>query len=130
MNSKIVETLETMCDMDNPQDRKLLLLAELVETKCNSLAENQRELIRNLEETKSTLSKTGEKLDKLTMMLESNNSEAHSCPVYKNKGAFEKLSTLMNYPKLLLFAAVGFLAMLAGIVGTKAIDALKLLFGL
>ena len=42
MNSKIVEALELMCDRENPQDRKLLLLAELVETKCDALGEKIR----------------------------------------------------------------------------------------
>lgn len=41
MNSKIVETLELMCDKENLQDKKILLLAELVETKCEALSKNQ-----------------------------------------------------------------------------------------
>lgn len=51
MNSKIVETLELMCDKENLQDKKILLLAELVETKCEALSKNQDGLKKSLEET-------------------------------------------------------------------------------
>lgn len=129
MNSRIVDTLEMMCDMDNPQDRKLLLLAELVETKCDALADNQKALIKNLEETKTTLSETGEKLEKLTRMLEDRSAETHSCPVHKNKEGFEKISTFLRYPKITMFTIIGVIAMLAGILGTRAFDLLKFIFG-
>lgn len=130
MNSKIVETLETMCDKDNPQDRKLLLLAELVETKCDALATNQKQLMDKLTDTKESLIETSGKLDRLTKVLESTNSQANSCPVHKNKEGFDRLSVVMKYPKLTLFAVVGFIAILAGAISNGLLDLLKMLFGL
>lgn len=129
MNSKIVETLEMMCDKENPQDRKLLLLAELVETKCDALAENQHKLNENLNTTKEKLSLTNTKLDRLTEVLENNNAEAHNCPVHKNKEGFEKISILVRYPKLSLIALIGIISLLAGALGNKTFDLLKWLFG-
>ena len=57
-----------MCNQEDPQDQKLLLLAELVETKCEALAQHQDTLQRSLD-------KTNEKLDKVTDLLEKIESE-------------------------------------------------------
>ena len=39
--NKIIDSLEVMCEKDNPQDRKLLLLAHLVQDSVKGLAERQ-----------------------------------------------------------------------------------------
>lgn len=120
MNSKIVETLELMCDKENLQDKKILLLAELVETKCEALSKNQDGLKKSLEETNT-------KLDKLTGLLE---DDTHGCPVYKNKESFEKLSFFVKYPKITTFVVMGILAFTIGFFGTKVIKFLNTLFSL
>lgn len=123
MNSKIVETLELMCDKENLQDNKILLLAELVETKCEALSKNQDGLKKSLEETNT-------KLDKLTGLLERYEDAIHGCPVYKNKESFEKLSFFVKYPKITTFVVMGILAFTIGFFGTKVIKFLNTLFSL
>lgn len=121
-NSDIVKTLTLMCDKNDPQDKKLLLLAELVETRCSALAEHQGELQKSLRDT-------NDKLDKVTKLLEEQQQEGKDCPVYRNKENFEKISFLMRYPRFSLLMLLGILALLAGLFSSSIFPYLKLLFG-
>lgn len=123
MNSKIVNTLEMMCDKENPQDRKLLLLAELVETKCEALAENQQEL-------KESLKKTNEKLDKLTDILVKYEEIQDDCPVRKNTEHFKNLVFFVKHPKLSFLMIIGILALLIGVFSSTTTGVIKFLMGL
>ena len=118
MNSKISETLELMCDRNNPQDKKILLLAELVEHKCDALAENQKSLQKSLDNT-------NEKLDKLTQLLEKYENDTHGCPVYKNKDNYEKFSFYIKNPKTTILIIVGILALLGGFFGSTITGLIK-----
>lgn len=123
MNSKIAETLELMCDRNNPQDKKILLLAELVEHKCDALADNQKGLQKSLDDT-------NEKLDKLTQLLEKYENDTHGCPVYKNKDKYEKLSFYVRNPKTTLLILLGMLALLGGFFGSTVTDLIRHIIGL
>lgn len=123
MNSKIVETLEMMCDKSNPQDKKLLLLAELVETKCTALADNQQVLQRSL-------NNTNDKLDKLTNLLEKFEREESECPVFQSRENFKKLAIFIKYPKLSLLALLGVLALILGLFNSSFIGIIKIIFGI
>lgn len=123
MNSKISETLELMCNRSNPQDKKILLLAELVEHKCDSLANNQKGLQRSLDDT-------NEKLDRLTLLLEKYEGDTHGCPVYKNKDGYEKLSFYIRNPKLTLLMLLGVIALLGGFFGSTIDNIIKGIIGL
>ena len=123
MNSKIVETLEFMCDKDNPQDKKILLLAELFEHKCDALAENQKGLQKSLDSTIG-------KLDRLTELLEKYESDTHGCPVYRNKGDYERFSFYVRNPKLTLLMLFGLIALLGGFFGSTITNLIKGIFGL
>ena len=123
MNSKIAETLELMCDRDNPQDRKILLLAELVEHKCDALAENQKSLQKSLDDT-------NDKLDKLTDLLEKYENDTHGCPVYKNKDKYEKISFYVRNPKLTILILIGILALLGGFFGSTITGLIKSIMSL
>lgn len=123
MSSKIAETLELMCDRNNPQDKKILLLAELVEHKCDALADNQKGLQKSLDNT-------NEKLDKLTLLLEKYENDTHGCPVYKNKDKYEKLSFYVRNPKTTLLILLGILALLGGFFGSTVTDLIKHIIGL
>lgn len=118
MNSKIAETLELMCDRDNPQDRKILLLAELVEHKCDALADNQQKLQKSLDDT-------NDKLDKLTGLLEKYENDTHGCPVYKNKDSYDKFSFYIRNPKLTILILLGLVALLGGFFGSTITDLVK-----
>lgn len=123
MNSKIAETLELMCDRDNPQDRKILLLAELVEHKCDALADNQQKLQKSLDDT-------NDKLDKLTGLLEKYENDTHGCPVYKNKDSYDKFSFYIRNPKLTILILLGLVALLGGFFGSTITDLVKHIVGL
>lgn len=123
MNSKISETLELMCDRSNPQDKKILLLAELVEHKCDALAENQINLQKSLDTT-------NDKLDKLTALLEKYEQDTHGCPVYKNKVNFEKISFYVKNPKLTILILLGIIALLGGLFGSTITGLIKKVIGL
>lgn len=123
MNSKIVETLEFMCDKDNPQDKKILLLAELVEHKCDALAENQKGLQKSLDDTIG-------KLDRLTELLEKYENDTHGCPVYRNKSDYEKFSFYVRNPKITILMLLGLIALLGGFFGSTLTDLIKGVFGL
>lgn len=123
MNSKIVETLEFMCDKNDPQDKKMLLLAELVENKCNALGENQKRL-------QESLDYTNRKLDKLTELLERYENDTHGCPVYRNKGDYERISFYVRNPKMTLLMILGLLAIIGGFFGSTITNLVKGLFGL
>lgn len=120
MNSTIVETLALMCNKDNPQDKKMLLLAELVETKYDALGKAQGEL-------RDSIALTNEKLDKLTQLLTKYESATHDCPVYKNKDSYEKLSFLIKNPKIYLLVLVGILSLVGGFFGANFAEIIKLL---
>lgn len=107
-----------MCDKNNPQDKKILLLAELVESKCEALGKTQEEL-------KGSLNSTNQKLDKLTELLEKYESDTHGCPVYKNRQDYEKLSFFVKYPKTASLALLGILAMSGGFFGANFINFVK-----
>lgn len=121
-DNSIVKTIELMCDKNNAQDKKLLLLAELVETKCDALGRTQEEL-------KVNLKATNEKLDKLTGLLEDMKKAEEDCPVRKNKEDFDNLVMLAKHPKMSLLIVVGILSVLAGFLSKELFDAIKMLFG-
>ena len=123
MNTKISEALELMCDRNNPQDKKILLLAELVEHKCDALADNQKGLQKSLDNT-------NDKLDKLTQLLEKYETDTHGCPVYKNKDKYEKFSFYVRNPKLTILILIGILALLSGFFGSTITGLLKSIMGL
>lgn len=123
MNNKIAETLEFMCDRGNPQDRKILLLAELVEHKCDALADNQQKLQKSLDDT-------NDKLDKLTGLLEKYEKDTHGCPVYRNKDSYDKFSFYIRNPKLTILILLGLIALLGGFFGSTITDLVKHIIGL
>ena len=116
----IVSTLKLMCDKNNPQDQKLLLLAELVDSKYDILTENQEAL-------KKSLSDTNAKIDKLTALLEENTKKTTNCPVYQNKEGFAKLATFVKYPRWAIWIIIGILSVLLGYFGSEIVDIIKLL---
>ena len=121
-NNEIVKTLTLMCDKNDPQDKKLLLLAVHVETRCAALAEHQGDL-------KKSLKDTNDKLDKVTQLLEQQQQEGKDCPVYRNRENFEKISFLMRYPRFSLLMLLGAVALLAGFFGASVLPYLKVIFG-
>lgn len=123
MNEKIVETLKLMCDKTNSQDKKIILLAELVEDRCTALGDNQVALQKSLDNTNA-------KLDKLTELLEKYEGETHGCPVYKNKDGYERLSFYIRNPKISMLIILGMIALVGGFFGSTLTTLIKWVFGL
>lgn len=120
MSTGIVKTLKLMCDDANPQDKKLLLLAELVDTKYSEMAKNQ-------EEMKQSIKATDEKLDKILDLFEEQ-QKVHraTCPINEaNREGFALLSVLLSHPKLAVFVLLGVLALLLGVYSKDLINWLK-----
>lgn len=123
MSAKILSALELMCDKNNPQDKKMLLLAELVEHKCDALVDNQSNLQKSLDNT-------NEKLDKLTSLLEKYEVDTHECPVYKDKDSYERLSFYIRNPKATLLILLGIISLLGGFFSSTITNLFRHIIGL
>lgn len=120
--NKIIDSLEVMCEKDNPQDRKLLLLAHLVQDSVKGLAERQQEL-------QGSLSETNRKLDSVLEAITKYKKDMDNCPVYDNRELFDRVKFLIKNPRLSLFIFLGLISLLSGLFGSSVISILKLVFG-
>ncbi len=120
--NKIIDSLEVMCEKDNPQDRKLLLLAHLVQDSVKGLAERQQEL-------QGSLSETNRKLDSVLEAITEYKKDMDNCPVYGNRELFDRVKFLIKNPRLSLFLFLGIISLLSGLFGSSVISILKLVFG-
>ena len=120
--NKIIDSLEVMCEKDNPQDRKLLLLAHLVQDSVKGLAERQQEL-------QGSLSETNRKLDSVLEAITKYKKDMDNCPVYANRELFDRVKFLIKNPRLSLFLFLGIISLLSGLFGSSVISILKLVFG-
>lgn len=120
--NKIIDNLEVMCEKDNPQDRKLLLLAHLVQDSVKGLAERQQEL-------QGSLSETNRKLDSVLEAITEYKKDMDDCPVYGNRELFDRVKFLIKNPRLSLFLFLGIISLLSGLFGSSVISILKLVFG-
>lgn len=120
--NKILDSLEVMCEKDNPQDRKLLLLAHLVQDSVKGLAERQQEL-------QGSLSETNRKLDSVLEAITKYKKDMNNCPVYDNRELFDRVKFLIKNPRLSLFLFLGIISLLSGLFGSSVISILKLVFG-
>lgn len=121
--NKIIDSLEVMCEKDNPQDRKLLLLAHLVQDSVKGLAEHQQEL-------QGSLSETNRKLDSVLEAITEYKKDMDNCPVYDNRELFDRVKLLIKNPRLSLFLFLGIISLLSGLFGSSVIGILKLVFGI
>jgi hypothetical protein len=120
--NKIIDSLEIMCEKDNPQDRKLLLLAHLVQDSVKGLAERQQEL-------QGSLSETNRKLDSVLEAITKYKKDMDNCPVCGNRELFDRVNFLIKNPRLSLFLFLGIISLLSGLFGSSVIGILKLVFG-
>lgn len=120
--NKIIDNLEVMCEKDNPQDRKLLLLAHLVQDSVKGLAERQQEL-------QGSLSETNRKLDSVLEAITKYKKDMDNCPVCDNREIFDRVKFLIKNPRLSLFLFLGIISLLSGLFGSSVISILKLVFG-
>lgn len=123
MGEDIAENLELMCDRNNPQDKKILLLARLMQGRFETLSDNQEEL-------KSSLSDTNKKLDRIISIIDQYETSIKECPVSKNKELIETFFLFIKYPKLSFLITVGIVSVLGGLISSSFMDMLKAFFGI
>lgn len=123
MGKEIIDNLEIMCDKNDAHDKKLLLLARLVQDSVENLGLKQSEL-------KESLSETNRKLDIIVDSLDKYKKDISECPVYSSRKNFGNLKFLLENPRFSLFALLGVISLLSGLVGAGIPEVLKFIFGL
>lgn len=118
MSKDILDSLELLCDRTDPQDKKILLLANLVAERTNSMEAGQKQLFVALSETNKTLEQLKTKLD-------SEIDLRRDCPVTKNKQKYDQLTFLIKDPRITFIIFIGVSAILSGFFGGELIDWLK-----
>lgn len=95
---EITNSLKAILDPDNPDDRKLLLLAQLIESMKSGIEKREFSMIQDINDLKN-------KVDSLSL-------ETKSCPIiHGNQNQF--LNFFFTYPKI----AIIFLLILGVILG-------------
>jgi hypothetical protein len=116
------EKLKLICNRSDPQDNKLLLLAELFDERCELLEQNQERMNDSLTETNTKLDEILEKMRALTVAEE-------SCPVRRSKDSFNLLVFFLEHPRITLVAILGASFILSGLVSHDFWATLRGLFG-
>ena len=106
-----MRTIETMCDTNNSQDKKTLLLAKLVDDRFNTIEEFQKSIIEKVDFISKSVSDELTTLDKIVSAIQSDRDD---CPVYQHKEKVNDIMIFVRRPKLTLLLALG-LGALAGI---------------
>lgn len=118
--TNVVRSLKLLCDEKDPQDQKIMLLAQLMEERCNSLEVNQVAL-------HECLINTDKKLDALSELLAKLKQTEDGCPILRNKNSSEALIFLFKHPRILFIFITGIVAIIAGMCGLGISDLIKLL---
>jgi len=116
--SEIGEKLNLMCDKNNSQDMKLLLLASLVDERFSEISDTQEELKRGIH-------KTNEGIAGLTKLVETYTKITNECPISQNKGAVQSWMYILKHPKTFLWVVVILMAILVLVTTTEAADWFK-----
>lgn len=116
------EKLKLICNRSDPQDNKLLLLAELFDERCKLLEQNQERMNDSLTETNTKLDEILEKMRALTVAEE-------SCPVRRSKDSFNLLVFFLEHPRITLVTILGASFILSGLVSHDFWATLRGLFG-
>lgn len=105
----MIDKLKLVCDKNDPADRKLLLLAELFDERCQLLEEHQTEMSSRLEST-------SRKLDDILEQLQMITNAEETCPVRRNTESFNLLIFFMEHPKLVIVLMLGLVFTISGFV--------------
>lgn len=112
MANSIIDKLKRVCDEDNSQDRKLLLLGEIIEDRFDIMEEKfdlKFEVISN-NQTKlyDKLDETGDKLDAITILLSEHQDFIRRCPMEKEetKKTFKKFLAILSHPKMAILSTL------------------------
>lgn len=115
----ITDTLRSLLDPSDPNDRKLLLLAELIQTRFSDLKEDIKEL-------KESDRKITEHMENISEELRVVQDERKLCPIARNSSANEFIGFFLKYPKFIVICllCIGFS------VGTFGMDILTKILSL
>lgn len=115
MSNEVLKSLEVICDKRNPQDKKLLLLAQLVDEKYSSLEDDYKEI-------KQSLYSTNEKIDSIMETLQKSSLCQSTCPVHKEGKALNSLIFAAKNPKLMALSLIGALVVAMGVSYSGALN--------
>lgn len=125
MSNELLSSLELICNKNDVQDQKLLLLAKLVDEKYTNLEEDYADI-------KEKLLDTNTKIETLMKKLDSSVFCAQECIVPKYPKEFKVILFMLKNPKLSLLIVIGAVAVYTGLYSFGAFDAIanffKLLF--
>lgn len=105
----MIDKLKLVCDKNDPADKKLLLLAELFDERCQLLEKHQTEMSSRLEST-------SRKLDNILKQLQMITDAEETCPVRRNTESFNLLIFLMEHPKLVIVVMLGLVFTISGFI--------------
>lgn len=103
---EITKQLEIILDPNNPEDKKLLLLTKLFESRFDQLLKNDVSIEGKVEE--------------LSNKFQSYEKTRDSCPVYVNKQHSQFIAFILRYPRFVIIS----LLCLGYTIGTFGFDLL------
>lgn len=118
-----MDTIETICDENNPQDRKQLLLARLVDSQFKEIRKTQDDMTEKQDKMETILSELVKKIDKEIEVISNSvkrlETQKKACPVYNNMPEAskmiefaknpntEKIIFFVKNPKMAIYASIG-----------------------
>ena len=99
----ITEKLKTIIDPNDPQDRKLFLLAQLVSTRFSEIKKTQEEqgqVVKEIHTLISNLAGSVKQAIELTS----------TCPVHKEREKYETITFLIKRPIIAMMFILGLMA--------------------
>ena len=133
---KFYNQLKTITDANDPGDKKLLLLAAMIDQLNQDFA-NKSEMSEKQTENHFTVferktdkrfNELEQKLDQLGNVVNSVSSDVRECPVYSQRKSNSYLNLIINHPKL-TFALILLAGYIVGMTGPSIIMKLLSLLG-
>lgn len=125
---KITKSLKAILDPDNPEDKKILLLAELIEDMRDTICSREDKMQEDITDVKekveglSDLASREEILRRdlfeVKQKVESLSSMTSRCPMLKNTQGSKFIGFIVEYPK----AAIAIVLMVGLLLGVTSAD--------
>lgn len=107
---KITKSLKAILDPDNPEDKKILLLAELIEDMRDTICFREdkmqeditdvKEKVKNLSDLASREEVLRHEVDEIKQEVETLSSMSSRCPMLKNTQGSKFIGFIAEYPKV------------------------------
>jgi hypothetical protein len=107
---KITKSLKAILDPDNPEDKKILLLAELIEDMRDTIYSREdkmqeditdvKEKVENLSDLASREEALRQEVAEIKQQVETLSSMSSCCPMLKNTQGSKFIGFIVEYPKV------------------------------